>query len=167
VKNWKTYEEVARQVLTDIRGKFGIARVEGDQKLTGKSGTTWNVEGKAVRDDPETFLIIECKRYGSGGVKQEQVGGLAYRIKDSGASGGFIVTTMPLQRGAKRVADYEGIVTITIDPASTTEEYVASFLNEIRFTLVERPQIHESFVIRSIDAATGKVISEWKDGDPI
>ena len=97
-------------------------------------------------------------------MKQEQLGGFAYRIKDVGASGGFIVTTMPLQRGAKRIAEREGIVPITIDPASTTEDYVAQFLNDVRVGMTDHVAISgESLTIRSIDAASGRVLKEWKD----
>jgi len=61
---------------------------------------------------------------------QEQLGGLAYRIKDAGASGGILVTPVPIQSGAAKIAKAENIVPVILDPKSTTVEHMLKFLNK-------------------------------------
>ena len=76
-------------------------------------------------------MIIECRCYPDDRVTQEEVAGLAYRIWDSGAAGGLVVSPLDLQAGAKVVAAHEGIIELQIAPVSTTTDYMVSFL--IRF----------------------------------
>jgi len=66
---------------------------------------------------------------------QEQMGGLAYRIIDSGAKGGFLVSPLGLQEGAKMIADAENINEVLLGPDSTTIDHVITFLNK---TLVSK-----------------------------
>jgi hypothetical protein len=63
--------------------------------------------------------------------KQEQVGGLVYRIIDTGAAGGIIVSPLGLQEGAAKVADAENIKTLYMDAKGTRTEYLLRFLNNI------------------------------------
>lgn len=132
-KQWQSYEAVAAFLLNDIAAKLGLAHVEGKQQLTAtESGTTWEIDAKGVRaDEHEGFVIIECKRYPKDKVNQEQVGGLAYRIKDTGAAGGIFVTPIGLQAGAEKIATHEGIQTVHLDANSTREGYILRFLNDV------------------------------------
>jgi hypothetical protein len=96
--------------------EFGLVRVEGKQKILGSStGTEWEIEGKGVTTRDKEFVIVECRRYTTSRLKQECVGALAYRISDTGASGGILVTPIGLQEGAKMVAACENIVTVILD----------------------------------------------------
>ena len=157
---WKTYEAVARHLLGEIGEQLGVDRFEGDKKLSGESGTTWNVEGKGVRESDDTFfLILECKRYTTSKVKQEQIGGLAYRILDTGAAGAIVVSPAEFQEGAKKVAAHKGIVSVRLDENSTTLDYVLKFLNQIRVGVSDKVGIsdgRETIVLREVGKEPGK-----------
>ena len=129
-QTWQTYEQVARVVLRDLRQSLGITAVAGYQDLPGNSGTTWRVEGTAVRTTDGAFLIIECRRHTTQGLSQESVGGLAYRISDTGAGGAILVTPLPLQKGATLVAQAQSIAHLVLAPWSTSEDYLAQFMGK-------------------------------------
>jgi len=65
------------------------------------------------------------------GYLRSYVGGLAYRIIDTGASGGIIVSPLPLQDGAKKVAKANHIVHVRLGPDSTPENFAISFFNKV------------------------------------
>jgi hypothetical protein len=50
---WETYEQVARYLLEKMGDTLGLGleSVEGKQKLVGKSGMEWEIEGKGVKAD--------------------------------------------------------------------------------------------------------------------
>ena len=131
MRAWQTYEEVTRDLLEQFAAHFGLDRVEGKQSVPGASGTDWQIDAKAVRSDGGGFLIVECRRHTSGRQSQEDVGGLAYRIQDTGASGGIIVSPLELQKGAQIVAAHEGIHHVQLRPDSTNENYLLRFLNNV------------------------------------
>lgn len=107
---WETYEEVAVYILDQIASNLGLERVEGKQHVYGsRSSTNWEIDGRGVNIDGEGFVIIECRRYTTSKQNQERVGGLAYRIIDTGASGGILVSPLGFQEGAKKIAAAEGI----------------------------------------------------------
>jgi hypothetical protein len=131
-RKWKTYEEVAAYLLDQIAEVLGLEKVEGKQKIIGKrSGTTWEIDGKGVKGEGEGFVIIECRRYSKSKQKQEQVAALAYRIMDTGAQSGIIVSPLGIQEGGAKIANSENIQTVTLDENSTTTDYVLKFLNRI------------------------------------
>ena len=55
----------------------------------------------------EGFVIIECRRYTKSRQSQEKIGGLAYRILDTGARGGILISPLGMQEGASKIADVE------------------------------------------------------------
>ena len=129
---WKSYEEVSAYLLDRCASEFSFARVEGKQKVNGyRSGTEWEIDAKGVREGDEGFVIIECRRRTKSKQKQEDVGALAYRISDTGASGGIIVSPLGLQEGAKKVAQAENIIEVQLDPNSTPQEFSMRFLNKL------------------------------------
>jgi hypothetical protein len=129
--NWHSYEDVAVYLLNQIADVLGFERVEGKQSLEGsRSGTHWELDGKGVKLGEEGFVIIECRRYTASKQKQEQVAGLAYRIIDTGAEGGIIVSPLGLQEGAAKVAAAENIQTVYMDENSTQTDYMVRFLNK-------------------------------------
>jgi hypothetical protein len=131
-RKWETYEEVAAYLLDQIAEVLGLEKVEGKQNIVGeRSGTTWEIDGKGVRSKEGGFVIIECRRYTKSKQKQEQVAALAYRIMDTGAQGGIIVSPLGIQEGAAKIANSENIQTVTLDENSTTTDYVLRFLNTI------------------------------------
>lgn len=61
------------------------------------------------------------------------MGGLAYRIIDTGAKGGIVVSPLGLQAGAAKIAQAENIYNVTLDENSTRAEYVLKFLDRVRY----------------------------------
>jgi hypothetical protein len=128
--SWETYEQVAVYLLNEFAEALGLERVEGKQEVGGtRSGTRWEIDGKAVKIGGEGFLVIECRRYNSSKQKQEQVAALAYRIQDVGADGGIIVSPLGLQKGAAKIAEAEKIETVYMNENSTRTSYLLKFLN--------------------------------------
>jgi hypothetical protein len=129
---WKTYEEVAAYLLGKFGEHFGLSRVEGKQSLLGlRSGTDWTIDAKGISIGAEAFVIIECRRHTTSKEDQEQLGGLAYRIIDTGAQGGILVSPLGFQSGAEKVAQAEGIVHVELHADSTPTEFAMRFLNQI------------------------------------
>jgi hypothetical protein len=125
---WRSYEEVAQYLLNQISEHFGLGRVEGKQIVSGASGTEWEIDAKGVLKSDEGFVIIECRRHTRRRLPQGHVGELAFRIQDTGAAGGIIVSPLPLQAGAKIVAESKGIHKVELSPASTTTDFILKFL---------------------------------------
>ena len=130
---WRSYEELAAWLLDQFAHEFGLDRVEGKQNVTGRrSGTSWEIDAKGVRERDGGFMIVECRRYTKSRICQEQVAGLAYRILDSGAIGGIVVSPLGFQEGAAKVAASEGIFAVTLDPSSTPASFLIGFLDKFR-----------------------------------
>jgi len=118
-KSWESFEEVAVYLLDQIAHEFGLQNFEGKQAIVGKrSGTKWEIDAKGVSENDEVFFIVECRRYTTSRQNQEKVGGLAYRIIDTGAKGGIVVSPLGLQEGAYKVAQAENIYHIILDENS-------------------------------------------------
>lgn len=146
-KAWKNYEEVAQFLLDKMAEEFGLSHVEGKQAIEGRrSGTTYKIDAKGIKNDNEGFVIIECRRYTTSRQKQEHIAALAYRISDTGASGGIIVSPLGLQEGARKIADAENVVDVRLGEKSTTKEYVLSFLNKVFLSVSEKIHIGEKVV---------------------
>ncbi len=128
---WRDYEEVAQYLLNQFASHFRLGSVEGKQVVPGLSGVTWELDAKGTTIDGQGFVIVECRRRTSSRISQESAGALAFRIKDTGASGGIFVAPLDLQVGAKRIAAGSKIEHVTLDPASTTTKYVMRFLNRV------------------------------------
>ena len=157
-KKWESYEEVAQYLLNQVAKIFGLGTVEGKQIIPGQSGTNWEIDAKGIKTDGEGFLIIECRRYTKSRLGQESVGAIAYRIKDTGAEGGIIVSPFEFQKGAKKVAEHEGIQHVILDPKSTTTDYMLRFLNKVFVGISETVTMTDRINIKVI--RDGKVIEE-------
>ena len=142
-KHWQAYEEVAQYLLNELATHFGLGHVEGKQIVSGESGTEWEIDAKGVKVNDEGFIIVECRRHTKSKVGQEQVAGLAYRIRDTKASGGIVVSPLDLQSGAKKVAAHSGIVHVKLDPRSTTTDYVMTFLGQVFVQITETVRIKD------------------------
>jgi hypothetical protein len=88
-----------------------------------------------VARNGDIFVIVECRRYTTSHLDQESLGALAYRIFDTGAAGAIVVSPLGLQGGAEKVAQSERVVSVTLDPSSSTTDYVMKFLDKIRVGL--------------------------------
>ena len=138
IKKWQSYEEVASYLLDQFAHEFGLIKVEGKQVIKGKrSKASYEIDAKGVRDDDSIFIIVECRRYTKSKQNQEKLNALAYRIIDSGADGGILVSPLGFQKGAKRVASEESIMEVMLDENSSTTDYFLKFLNKIHIGLSE------------------------------
>ena len=132
-QKWKDYEEVATDLLNQFKKEFGLERVEGKQKVEGKrSGAMWEIDAKGVIDDNGGFMIVECRRHTKAKQSQEKVGGLAFRILDTEAEGGIVVSPLGLQEGAEKVAKSENIINVTLTPESTPNDFDMGFFGKFR-----------------------------------
>lgn len=130
--SWKSYEDVAAYLLRQCADEFGFSRVEGKQILRGtRSGTLWQIDAKGVRAEDGAVVIIECRRHTTTRQNQEKLGGLAYRILDTGAVGGIVVSPLGIQEGAEKVANAEHIVNVLLNADATPTEFCLSFLNKL------------------------------------
>lgn len=130
-KNWESYEQVAAHLLGQFAYEFGVDFFQGKQDVAGnRSGTTWQIDAKGVRTADGGFMIVECKRWTKDKQSQETVGGLAYRIIDTGAIGGIVVSPLGLQEGGQKVASAENIFEVHLDENSTRNNFVIHFLNK-------------------------------------
>lgn len=131
-KAWERYEDVTRQLLLDIREFLGISKVESKQQVQGNSGTEWEVDVVAYDNNTGKIVLVECKRWQSK-LPQSEVGGFAYRINDTNAERGIIVTKMGLQEGAEKVAKYENItfIKLTVDVTNYSDDYIAKLSNRL------------------------------------
>ncbi|HEY4238339.1 MAG TPA: hypothetical protein VGM88_00910 [Kofleriaceae bacterium] len=116
---------------------------------------------KGVRVGGAGFVIVECRRYTTSRQTQERMGGLAYRIIDTGAAGGIIVSPLGLQEGAEKIASAENVVSVCLDENSTRTDYVMSFLSNVMVGLSDTVTISESLevVVKDRD---GNVIEKLK-----
>ena len=166
-KDWEKYEAVAADLMKRFREQFGFADVEGKQKVPGASGTQWEIDAKGICEDGDGFVIVECKHYGKDyTVNQETVGGLAFRIEDTGAKRGLLVTTVGLQEGAEKVAASADIQTVTLSYDSTPEKYLMEFLNRVFVGVTDHVHvgISERVIIRVFDSE-GSLIDSRELGE--
>lgn len=130
--NWKSYEDVATYLLNKFASDFGLSRVEGKQSILGNdSGTSWEIDAKGFRQGNDGIVIVECRRFTKSKQNQEKLASLAYRIIDTGADGGIVVSPFGLQSGAQLIADAKNIINVKLHQNSTPTEFSMQFLNKI------------------------------------
>jgi hypothetical protein len=72
---------------------------------------------------------------------------LAYRIEYTGAQGGIVVSPLPLQEGAEKVAQASDIRHVILSPESTRLEYILKFLNQVMVGVHDVAHLGESVVV--------------------
>ena len=140
-KPWEVYEQAARIVVNDLRQQLGLINVEGKQELLGTSGASWEIDGKAILVGQAGFLVMEARRRTTSGQKQEDIAAIAYRIHDLGGTGGIIVSPLPLQTGAKIIAEHANIHQIRLESWSTAENYLAEFMGRTFYGIAKHDHI--------------------------
>ncbi|MFD2272064.1 restriction endonuclease [Undibacterium arcticum] len=121
--------------LAVLGGALGLSAVEAKQSIPGLSGAEWELDAKGIQSGSEAFVIVECRRYTTSRIKQEAVGALAFRIQDTGAAGGFMVSPLGLQEGAQKVAASANIHSVILNAEATPQEFVLSFLGNLFVSL--------------------------------
>ena len=149
MKSWQSYEEVAAYLLNHFAKELGLARVDGKQTIHGfRSGTDWEIDAKGIREGAkEGFIIIECRRYTTAKQNQEKLGSLAYRILDTGASGGIIVSPLGIQEGAVKIAAKENVLSVQLNASCTPEEFCIKFLNKLMIGIKETVTLSDTAII--------------------
>ncbi|MBB5696977.1 restriction endonuclease [Sphingomonas yantingensis] len=163
-KEWANYEEVARYVLQQLGKRFGLAEVEGKQKVSGRqSGTEWEIDAKGVREADSSIILVECRRC-KRRLNQEALAAVAYQIIDSGAAGGITVSPLPFQKGAVKVAKAGRIEHVQLRPESTREQWIAEIgkVTHIGITETVGVTMHDSFQITVLDGE-GNVVERRAD----
>ncbi|CAN7678925.1 hypothetical protein LJR090_001798 [Bosea sp. LjRoot90] len=156
-KAWANYEEAARYMLQQIGKRFGLAEVQGKQKVVGlRSGTTWEIDAKGVRDGDGSVVLVECRHYKER-LNQEALAAVAFRIIDIGAVGGITVSPLPLQKGAAKVAKASRIEHVRLRPESSRELWIAEIGKVFHIGATADVTFQESFDIILRDAA-GNVV---------
>jgi hypothetical protein len=72
---------------------------------------------------------------------------IAYRIIDTGAKGGIVVSPLGLQEGAQKIAKAENVVSVRLGENSTTKDYVLGFLNQVFLGLSDTGHISENVIV--------------------
>lgn len=132
---WRRYEVAARQIIERLRTEFGFSSVEGKQLVAGHSGAQWEIDAKGLTEGSDTFVIIECRRYTTSRLKQEDIAAVAWRVSDTGASGALVVSPLGLQEGATKVAAAAGVQAVRMAPDSSLNKFVVSFLGNFYVSL--------------------------------
>lgn len=144
-KKWENYEDIAIFLLNKFAGEFGLDKVEKNKKIEGlRSGTEWAIDAKGIKEGNEGFIIIECRRYTTSRQNQEKIGALAYRIMDTGAEGGIIISPLGIQEGAAKVASAEKIQSVQLHEESTAKKYLLSFLDRIMTGITDAAEAKDS-----------------------
>jgi len=155
-KSYQTYEEVAEYLLNEFSHEFGLSKVEGKQVIEGhRSGTKWTIDAKGVKDN-EGFVIVECRRYTTSKQKQENLGSLAYRILDTGAKGGIIVSPLGIQKGAAKIAEAENILNVHLDSNSTPHDFGMQFLNKLMRSTGDTIGITDSVTVQVVQKSQNR-----------
>ncbi len=148
-KQFETYEQVAQHLLNCFASEFGLSCVEGKPQVKGEqSGVKWTIDAKGIRIGADGFVTVECRRYTSSRLKQEHLAAIAFRIADTGAKGGIVVSPLELQRGARKLAQAKGITEVRLNSGCNCQEFVLSFLNKVMIGVCDSVAITESISIR-------------------
>jgi hypothetical protein len=143
---------VAQHVLNHFSNELGIDFVEGKQKIPGHlTGTTWEIDAKAVCEHANGFLIVECRRYTVSRQSQEQLAAIAFRIQDTGAVGGIIVTPMGLQEGAIKVAEATNVIELKLPADATLQAYLVEFLGKTFAVFSDYISVSETLTVIKYD----------------
>lgn len=72
---------------------------------------------------------------------------MAYKILDTGASEGIIVSPLGLQEGAAKIAARENVLEVQLNANCTPDEFVLKFLNKIMIGTKETGRLGDSVSI--------------------
>ena len=138
-KNWESYEEVAAYLLNQFAKEFGLVHVEGKQTVHGKrSKRNWEIDAKGVKEGNTAFILVECRRYTTSKQNAEKLAALAYKIIDTGADGGIIVSPLGIQSVAAKIAASANILNVQLDANSTPNDFALKFLNKLMIGISDK-----------------------------
>ena len=135
--------------------RFYVRKLDQHECSGPQSGTDWEIDAKGIGEGNQGFIIVECRRYTKSRLNQEDLGALAYRITDTRAKGGIIVTPLGLQEGAEKIAQAENIVDVRLDPDSTPQKFAMQFLNKMMIGVSTSLLLTGGVTVRLGRACTG------------
>jgi len=127
--SWRTYEEVAVYLIRKMADELGLSSVDASQLMAGRA-TSWQLDAKGMCEDDDGFVLIEI-RHRSRKINQESAAAIAYRVKDTGARSGIVVSPFGFQSGAQKIAAAENIISMELDADSTVNQFVLRFLGRV------------------------------------
>ena len=151
-QTWERYEDVARQLIDDIKSYLGVSMVNPDKKeFQKKDGGICEIDVSAYDMGDGKLVLVECRNRKKR-LSQEEVHGFAYRIQQTNAKRGIIITPIGLQKGARIAADGARIGLVKLEPNSTPDNYIA------QLTQLLIIKITDSFGGMSMIAGSSQVI---------
>ena len=151
-QTWERYEDVARQLIDDIKSYLGLSMVNPNKKeFLKKDGGICEIDVSAYDMSDGKLVLVECRNKNKR-LPQEEVHGFAYRIQQTNAKRGIIVTPIRLQKGAIIAANGARIGLIRLEPNSTPDNYIA------QLTQLLIIKITDSFGGMSMIAGSSQVI---------
>ena len=118
VADCATYEEVAAVLLHQMAAEFGVPRGDGRQTARGKA-PNWEIEVNGSAVNGAMFLVVACRWHKTPHLSQAAMGGLAYRIEETGAQGGIVVRRLGVQDGDAHIAAAATMQTVHLDANQT------------------------------------------------
>ncbi|MBX7105114.1 MAG: restriction endonuclease [Gemmataceae bacterium] len=153
-KTWRTYEEVAHYLLDQFAEQFGLDHVAPKQKVPGhESGREIEIDAKGVKEDGVGFFIVECKKHKKR-LDTDKLDAMAFRIIDSGADGGIVVSPMGLQAGAAKIATSQNIVSVQLNRDANEFEYVLRFLKNVMIGVRDFIHFQDKATVVKVPAPT-------------
>ena len=89
---------------------------------------------------------------------------LAFRITDTGAVGGLVVSPMGLQEGAAKIATSQNIVAVQLDRDANEYEYVLRFLKQVMIGIHDQIKLKDIATVEKVTRESPtRVVLELED----
>jgi hypothetical protein len=153
VADCATYEEVAAVLLHQMAAEFGVPRGDGRQTARGKA-PNWEIEVNGSAVNGAMFLVVACRWHKTPHLSQAAMGGLAYRIEETGAQGGIVVRRLGVQDGAEHIAAAATMQTVHLDANHTGTDDLLTLFHQLRSVLAASASASEPMsVTQTADVA--------------
>ena len=133
---WERYEDAARAVIAKFKEYLGLERVEAAKKEYQGAVESWNIEVAGYREGDNRLVVFECRRR-KRNVEKGEMGAFEHVIRDLGAQG-YVVSQENLSKGARRIAEYHGIIHIPFRWDEKTGDYFLKVLNDVFIQITDR-----------------------------
>jgi hypothetical protein len=157
--DYEDYERVTAQILKNLRDELGIETVNQKTVVPGQSGTSWKCDVTCYKTGTQKLVIVECRKYRSK-IKQEDMGGFAYRVEDAGATEGLMVTPIGYQQGAQLVANSAKIGMATLNPEATEYEYALQIAKKLFIGIMDQVRFSDSCTVERRCGKCKQVLTE-------
>jgi hypothetical protein len=129
METWEQYEDAARDAIRKIANDIGLDRVVDQKKGYDGESTWWELDVTGYAKGTGQLVVFECRRR-SRNVEKGEMASFAYTVNDLKAKG-FIVSQKQLGKGAKEIAQHEGIGHMQFKWDAETGDHVLRWLHNI------------------------------------